>query len=157
MKNAFYLLGILLLLNACTSSDLKDKEDCFKVIYPIHYLMPDDSVISLNEDKTKETPIKDWYIQHPEVVEKPSLIYPIEVIWNGELTNVETVEQMIEIKKECYYDKDIKDLKEKDNYNSSDDPIGADYDCPDNKTNIGDSCKTCDGVEGHVNSECECV
>lgn len=162
MKNAFYLLALLLIMNACAKSNLDKEKDCFQVIYPIEYLMPDDSVVSITDEKTKDSPIKDWYIQHPDVIEKASLIYPIDVVWNGELTVVETEERMIEIKKSCYTDKDISTIKhsydaESCGSHGEKSDSDADYDCPYYKANIGDSCSTCNGHQGYLSSDCECV
>lgn len=82
---------------------LCDKKDsfCLKLVYPVSYQMPDDSVIT-GDEKTLEIDLKAWYENNPDVEEKPILIYPVDVILKDESTqSVENEEAMIELKKDC--------------------------------------------------------
>jgi len=157
MKNLVFILVLLSFAAACTTN-LKDKEICFEAIYPLNYLMPDESIISVNSEKDEETPLKDWYLDHPEIDQKPVLIYPVEVLYYGELVVVDTEEQMIDIKKECYHYKEKDGVKDKDDHGCDDGDSDdcTDYDCPDIKADYGEKCKKDDGSEGAVDSNCAC-
>lgn len=83
-----------------TYKDKEDKEDCFKLVYPLSYTLPDGSVVSGDEDNLW-TAIKDWYDANPETEEKPELNYPVDIIFeDGTTLHVENEEAMIIVKEE---------------------------------------------------------
>lgn len=87
----------------------KDKENCFELVYPVTYTMPDGTTIA-GDEKTVWTAIKDWYKDHPDSEEKPLLNYPVDVVFeDGETENIEDEDAMVDLKKDCDdkdYDKD---------------------------------------------------
>lgn len=84
------------------------KEECFEIVYPITYTMPDGSDISGNGEEEIWTEIKDWYENNPETEEKPTLNYPVDVIYeDGDIESIANEEAMIILKKDCDdYEKD---------------------------------------------------
>ena len=79
----------------------KRDEKCFELLYPITFIMPDQSniTISNNEDWVM---IKDWYEQNPDFEERPQIEYPIDIMY--ESTNIVTIndeEEMTIEKSNC--------------------------------------------------------
>ena len=67
--------------------DEGDEEgSCFEFDYPITYIMPDGTEISIasEEDTDGWMAIRNWYINNPETEEEPSLQYPIDIIFETE-------------------------------------------------------------------------
>jgi glutathione peroxidase-family protein len=98
----------------CDYADDKDIKDCFNLIYPVTYTMPDGTNISGDDEEVLWGAIKVWYENHPDVKEEPSLNYPVQIAFpdSDVPVTVNNEEEMMEIKKEkCDYadDKDIKD------------------------------------------------
>jgi hypothetical protein len=82
------------------------KDECFKFVYPITYIMPDGTYIIVeNEEGWDE--IKDWYKTNPEVKEKPVLHYPIDIIFED--GTIKTINNEAELKGAYEYceDKEI--------------------------------------------------
>ena len=62
----------------CRNWDDEKKDDCFAIVYPISFIMPDGSNISmLNQEDWYS--IKFWYEQNPNVGNRPTLQYPIGI------------------------------------------------------------------------------
>ncbi len=80
-----------------------EKEDCFKMIYPVSWNMPDGTVISGDDEETLWTAIKTWYEDHPDVQAEPTLNYPVQVAFpdNDQLVTINNEEEMEEAKKKC--------------------------------------------------------
>jgi len=82
--------------------DGKDKEDCFKLVFPATFVMPDGTEIGGEEAETVYGEVKDWYNNNKDSKDYPTLIYPVEIEFDE--TNRETVnndEEMIQWKKTC--------------------------------------------------------
>ncbi len=85
----------------------KDKSNCFDLVYPISYIMPDGSTIT-GDEKEVETAIKAWYEANPDSAEKPVLNYPVDIVWeDGATETIENEEAMIDIKEGCEDDESI--------------------------------------------------
>lgn len=76
-------------------------EQCFEFIYPITFIMPDESEI-LVSDKGDYDAIKAWYEGNPETKERPTLKFPVDVIMpeNDTLT-INTKEEIEALKDIC--------------------------------------------------------
>jgi len=82
--------------------DKEEKESCFDLDYPVTYIMPDDSEILVEDEKTMWTDIKKWYEANPDSKDKPALQYPVDIIYAGGSTLKITDEAaMTEAKKDC--------------------------------------------------------
>ncbi|MEL6864991.1 MAG: hypothetical protein AAFP19_11250 [Bacteroidota bacterium] len=114
----------------------EDKE-CFELLYPISYTMPDGSVISGNTEEEVGSAIEAWYDNNPATDQRPMMQYPVEVIIGDEIISIGSEEEMDELKRRCEED-------------------GEEYDCQEINANIGDPCRSDDGTVGTVNANCEC-
>ena len=67
-----------------------DKEDweCFELVYPVSYTMPDGSTITGAGEEELWTDIKAWYDAHPDVEAKPALQYPVSVVYYLSLIHI---------------------------------------------------------------------
>ena len=83
------------------------KEPCFELVYPLVYMMPDGSNITIDEDDEGGwEELKSWYSNNDGYEEiKPELQYPVSIVYeedeesNTVLINSE--EEMIAAKEEC--------------------------------------------------------
>lgn len=66
-----------------------NRHECFDLVFPVTFVMPDGTVIS-GDEETVKTDIRAWYEANPDVREKPSLEFPVEIIYDDETT--ETIE-----------------------------------------------------------------
>jgi len=82
-----------------------NKKRCFHLIYPITYIMPDGTEITITgkDDMEGKMAIRAWYVEHPDVEEKPALKYPVKVKLreDGTIKRIMNENQMIRLKKSC--------------------------------------------------------
>ena len=80
-----------------------DKKDwlCFKLVYPITYIMSDGSNIVM-EDKKDWTELKGWHGNNPESDGRPILEYPVDIIYqDGTTQTIINIEEMENAKENC--------------------------------------------------------
>ncbi len=91
------------------------KRECFEMLFPITYTMPDFSVITV-ESEEGYVAIKNWYLENPETEEKPILEYPVSISFlNSDDENTFSVlseEEFSQIKKDCWEEWERGDKKE---------------------------------------------
>jgi len=78
-------------------SDGSDKQRCFEFVYPITYVLPDGTEVIINskDDEQGWAEIKDWYIKHPDVAQKPLIQFPIDIKYkDGTIKTVNTHQQL---------------------------------------------------------------
>lgn len=79
----------------------KGKEECFELVYPLDITMPDGSVVFGDEEELWGA-VKAWYETNPNSEEKPSLNYPVDVIFDKDtIKTINDEEEMEEAKKYC--------------------------------------------------------
>lgn len=61
---------------------------CFELVFPITMNMPDGTSITGEDKESLKDQIKNWYENNPDVDEKPSLAYPVEVKMKEDDTTV---------------------------------------------------------------------
>ncbi|MGK0235877.1 MAG: hypothetical protein ACI9EK_002418 [Psychroserpens sp.] len=71
------------------------RRSCFRFVFPFSITMPDATIITL-EDKTDKVLIRQWYMDNPNVNEKPSLVFPIEIEYQD--GTVATINDKLELK-----------------------------------------------------------
>ena len=82
--------------------DDKEKDGCFELVYPMSYAMPDGSIITGSEEEELWTAIKAWYEAHPDVEVKPSLQYPVDILFeDGTNQTIADEAGMENLKKDC--------------------------------------------------------
>ncbi|PLX11806.1 MAG: hypothetical protein C0598_07260 [Marinilabiliales bacterium] len=80
-----------------------DKSRCFHFIYPVTYILPDGTevIIDSKDDVEGWTEIKDWYINHPDVAQKPAIKFPVDIKFKGEIKTLENEMQLRRVRKAC--------------------------------------------------------
>jgi len=79
----------------------EEKKDCFELVYPVEWVMPDASTITMNAEDDWEV-LKSWYEVNPDVKEEPALHYPVDILFeNGDSKTISTEEEMELVKKDC--------------------------------------------------------
>jgi hypothetical protein len=79
--------------------------DCFDLLFPITFEMPDGTTISVeNDDEHLE--IENWYLENSDLNEKPFLIYPVSIMYNNDVEDsiviIESQEDMIIREELCW-------------------------------------------------------
>ena len=88
--------------------DKTEKEACLDLVYPVTYTMPDGSEITGNTEDEVWTAIKNWYEVNPDSEEKPSLNYPVDIIFkDGTTENIADEIEMILAKENCEDEDDL--------------------------------------------------
>ena len=81
--------------------DDKKDWDCFRLVYPITFIMLDGSAISM-QDEEDWMELKSWYEVNPDIEERPILEYPVEIIYrNGSSNTINNDEEMASAKEDC--------------------------------------------------------
>lgn len=80
---------------------------CFEFIFPIDFIMPDNSSITL-ESKDDWILIKNWYTENPDERERPELVFPVNILLkeDGSTQTLIDVEDLREVKKSCRIGRD---------------------------------------------------
>lgn len=77
---------------------------CFAFIYPITYIMPDGTEITLNseDDVENKTAIRAWYGDNPGNEGRPALLYPLDVkLKDGTTSTLESDKDLHEVRDGC--------------------------------------------------------
>ena len=98
---------------SCSGRDRErdwDRErDCFELVYPVTYVLPDGSTIEISdeEDEAGWESLKSWYEANPESEGRPSLQYPVDIVYeseeseDGETVTINSEDEMMVAKEEC--------------------------------------------------------
>ena len=97
-----------------------DKWDCFEIVNPVTYIMPDVSTITVTiDDEDGWAELKDWYEYNSDSEERPAIQYPVDILIrteDGETTvTINNQEEMAAAKEECreeWNDDEIEDEDE---------------------------------------------
>ncbi|MEO1712349.1 MAG: hypothetical protein AAFU60_03350, partial [Bacteroidota bacterium] len=82
--------------NGKEEKDYEKKEDCLELVFPVTVTMPDDSSLTGVDEEDLWDAIKAWYEANPNSDERPSFVYPLEVVIPEGTT--ETVNSQEELK-----------------------------------------------------------
>ena len=58
-------------------------EDCFELVLPVTYVMPDGSTITIENDEGWYY-VQRWYEENSDVEEEPGLQYPVDIVYETE-------------------------------------------------------------------------
>lgn len=84
----------------------KDRKECFRLVYPVTFVMSDDSELTVANEEEMWTEMKEWYANNSDLKEKPVFQYPVSIIYEEGISKViETEEAMEEAYKACKNDK----------------------------------------------------
>ena len=78
-----------------------DNRECFELVFPVTYLMPDGSTITVENGEDWDS-IKDWYDANPNAEERPELQYPVDIVFDDETVTINNAEEMNMVKRECW-------------------------------------------------------
>ena len=82
---------------------------CFEFIYPISFILPDGSEITINDDEGWDE-IDIWYEENKDSDEEPEIVYPFDVIFDdNEIKTINNEEDLEGLEEYCYgkdYEKD---------------------------------------------------
>ena len=86
----------------CSHKDGDKKDwDCFMLVYPITFILPDNSVISM-QDEEDWIELKSWYEVNPGIEERPIIEYPVEINYrDGSTKIINNDEEMASTKENC--------------------------------------------------------
>lgn len=85
----------------------KDRKECFELVYPVSYVMPDGSRITGNNEREVVAAIKAWYAAHPDSKERPALQYPVAITFrDGTTLRVKNEQEMKRAYASCEGEKD---------------------------------------------------
>ena len=87
----------------CSGRD-RDKRECFGLVFPVTYIMPDGSSYEIaDEDGESWAELKAWYDANPEAEERPELQYPVDIMYESEdrTVTISNEEEMLAAKEEC--------------------------------------------------------
>ena len=94
-------------LNDTNEKRTKRRKKCFEFVFPIDFIMADDSSITLNS-KEDWALIKTWYKENPDVTERPKLVFPVDVTLkeDGSTQTLIDVDELKAVKDSCKKGKD---------------------------------------------------
>jgi len=80
--------------------------ECFGLVYPVTFIMPDgSSIVVATDDEDGWQEVKNWYDANPESEERPTLQYPVDIIYrtiDGDSTvTINNEEEMEAAKDDC--------------------------------------------------------
>jgi len=79
----------------------KDGFKCFELILPVTFVMPNGSSITV-EDESGYMAVRAWYGNNSDSKEKPTLQYPINIIYrDGDTQTINNDEEMGSVKEDC--------------------------------------------------------
>jgi len=87
----------------CSGRD-RDKRECFGLVFPVTYIMPDGSSYEIADDDGESwAELKAWYDANPEAEERPELQYPVDIMYESEdrTVTISNEEEMLAAKEEC--------------------------------------------------------
>ena len=83
-----------------SDANANSKVRCLEMVYPLTYIMPDGSTITCN-NRRELIAVRIWYREHPDVTERPTLQYPVEIKFKGQIMTINNDGEMKRIKEAC--------------------------------------------------------
>lgn len=84
----------------------KRRHKCFEFVFPIDFIMPDDSSITLNE-KADWSLIREWYQLNPNAIKRAAIVFPLEVTFkDGTVQMLLDRDELKRVKDSCKEGKD---------------------------------------------------
>ncbi|MEM7660393.1 MAG: hypothetical protein AAF399_30090, partial [Bacteroidota bacterium] len=92
--------ALLVLRADCAGT--QEREACMTLRYPVSYTMPDGYVISVADEAAEKFAFETWYRDNPNVEERPSLMYPVDIrLKDGSTQKVDDETEMETAKRNC--------------------------------------------------------
>ena len=74
----------------CREFEFDEVDDCYEYSYPITYILPDYSTVEIasSDDENAWGLIRRFYEENPEVEGEPTLQFPLEIVFQGDMVVV---------------------------------------------------------------------
>lgn len=93
-------------LNDQNKRRLKMRNKCFEFVFPVDFIMPDNTSITLNS-KDDWSLLRDWYQANLTIKERPELVFPIDItLEDGTVQTIIDVDELRAVKDSCKKNKD---------------------------------------------------
>ena len=90
----------------------KSEEKCFEFVYPISFILPDGSEVTVNNDEDWDQ-IDLWYEENKDAKEEPEIIYPFDVVIDdGKVVTITNEKDLEDLEEYCHKEDDDKDYEE---------------------------------------------
>ena len=97
-----FLELIYLIIATCGDIEESHDEECFEFVYPISFILPDGSEITINDDEGWDE-IDIWYEENKDSDEEPEIVYPFDVIFDdNEIKTINNEEGLKGLEEYCY-------------------------------------------------------
>jgi hypothetical protein len=84
----------------------RKRHKCFQFVFPVDFIMPDNSSITLNE-KADWVLIREWYVANPDATERTAIVFPLDItLEDGTVQTLLDREELKKIKDSCKKGKD---------------------------------------------------
>lgn len=88
-------------------SDEKEEWECFSLQFPVSFNMPDGSLVTVeSDDEESWAEIKAWYETNRDSEERPTMQFPIGILFDEEYLIIDNQEEMRSAYQECYPKRD---------------------------------------------------
>jgi hypothetical protein len=85
----------------CGGKDDDNDRECFELVLPVTYVMPDGSTITV-ADKEDWAEVRGWYETNPDSKEEPDLQYPVDISYrDGTTQTISNEDTMSAAKEDC--------------------------------------------------------
>lgn len=92
---------LLALHDICKKEYMRENGKCFEIVLPVTVILADSSEVVVEETEEWGT-LREWHAAHPEIVEKPTLVFPVDIIYeDGTTITVNSHDEMIAYRQEC--------------------------------------------------------
>ena len=85
------------------------KTRCAELVYPVDYKMPDGTIITVEKEGGLREIAAEWYRNNQDIKEKPTLVFPIEMIFKGNQFTINNENQLKRVLQACGGEKAGKD------------------------------------------------
>lgn len=80
-----------------------DREECFQVLFPVTFVMPDESTVTGDSRQEVGMAIRAWYEANPDAEDRPELQFPIEIEFeDGTVQSIESYEDLRTAYQDCF-------------------------------------------------------
>ena len=91
----------------------KYRKNKFKFIFPVSFTMPDESIITVENDEDLKPKLKAWYDTNPESEEKGKIVFPVDLDFGDKIVTINSEEEMKALREKMARNKKSKHKKNK--------------------------------------------
>lgn len=121
-----FLIGALTWLTACNEESSTTTDDvttyvedalteirdsvnvgrghCYELVFPVTLQFPDETTVQVDSFGALKTALREWKEANPDSDERPTLVFPIEVIaQDGTVISIASAEELKELRDSCHF------------------------------------------------------